>query len=44
MHSGLLNVNDTWKMDAARQKHRYLFKAKLILSVLFYSFFFFSYC
>lgn len=34
MHSGLLSVNDTWKMDAARQKHRYLFEATILKQMI----------
>ena len=34
MHSGLLNVNDTWKMDAARQKHRYLFETTILKQMI----------
>ena len=34
MHSGLLNVNDTWKMDAARQKHRCLFETTILRQMI----------
>ena len=34
MHSCLLNVNDIWKMDAARQKNSYLFETTILKQMI----------